>query len=56
METGAWAQGNGSWLHGNWCGKGENLGGGDSAFICITRMQCAQYSFNLLFQFIVDLF
>ena len=29
-------------------GKGVNLGGGDSAFICITKMHCAQYSFNLL--------
>ena len=33
--------------------KGANLRGGDSANICITSMHCMQYSFNLLFQFIV---
>ena len=34
-------------------GKGANLGGGDSENICITSMHCTQYSFNLLFQFII---
>ena len=29
-------------------GRGMNLGGRDSASICITRTHCAQYSFNLL--------
>ena len=48
MESGAWEQGTGSWFHGS-CGR-------DSAFICITRRHCTQYSFHLLFQFIVDFF
>ena len=30
-------------------GKGVNLGGGDSVFICITSMCCAHYRLNLLF-------
>ena len=49
MESGAWEQGTGSRLSESWGGKGENLGGGDSALICITRMHFVQYSFNLLF-------
>ena len=36
MESGAWEQGTGSRLR-------ENLRGGDSAFICITRMHYVQY-------------
>ena len=46
VESGAWHQGTGSRLRGSWGGKGANLVGGDSAFICITRMHCMQYSFN----------
>ena len=53
MESGAWEQGAGSGLHRSWgrerC-KSQRHG---SAFICITRMQCTQYSFYLLFQFII---
>ena len=43
VESGAWHQGTGSRLRGSWGGKGANLVGGDSAFICITRMHCTQY-------------
>ena len=56
MESGAREQGTGRWLHGNWGGKGMNLSGGDSVFICITRMNCTQYSFNSILQFIIDFF
>ena len=42
MESGAWEQGMGSWIQGSWAGRGVNLGGGDSAFICITRTHCTQ--------------
>ena len=56
MESGAWEQGAGSGLHRSWgrerC-KSQRHG---SAFICITRMQCTQYSFYLLFQFIIIFF
>jgi len=51
MESGAWEQQIGSQLRGTWAGKGANLGGGDSAFICITRMHCAQY-----IQFIISVY
>ena len=37
-------------------GKGVNLGGGDSAFVCITSMHCTQYRLNFLLLFIVDFF
>ena len=37
-------------------GKGVNLGGGDSAFVCITSMHCTQYRLNFLLVFIVDFF
>ena len=38
-----WSQGLGSRLRQIWGGKVANLGGGTSAFICITRMHCTQY-------------
>ena len=38
-----WSQGLGSRLQEIWGRKVDNLGGGDSAFICITRRHCTQY-------------
>ena len=43
MESGAWHQGTGGRLRGRWGGKGTNLGGRSSVFICIARMHCTQY-------------
>ena len=43
VEEKTWSQGPGSRLCEIWGGKGANLGGGDSAFICITRRHCTQY-------------
>lgn len=51
MESGALEQRIGSQLRGSWAGKGANLGGWDSAFICITKMHCAQY-----IQFIISVY
>ena len=39
-----WSQGLRSRLREIWGGKAANLGGGDSAFICITRRHCTQYT------------
>ena len=52
-EEKAWSQGPGNkGLEAGFpvagAGRGVNLGGGDSASICITRTHCTQYSFNLL--------
>ena len=57
-EEKTWSQGPGNegleaGFLGAGVGKGANLEGGDSANICITRIHCLRYSFNLLFQFIV---
>ena len=53
MESGAWEQGAGSRLHRSWGRERRKSQRRGSAFICITRMQCMQYSFYLLFQFII---
>ena len=52
-EEKTWSQGPGNkgleaGFPGAGAGKGENLGGGDSAFICITSIHCTQYRLNLL--------
>ena len=55
-EENTWSQGPGNkgreaGFTGAGAGKGVNLGAEDSAFICITRMHCPQYSVKLLFRF-----